>query len=225
MSAPPIYLAADSRLLFWQAGEARPFLDAVLRESGTARPRAAYVGASNGDHPGYYEIFAAALDQRDVADRCLIASRFRAADRDFLATARVILLAGGDVERGWRVLEESGMGAAIRAAHRRGAVLAGISAGAVQLGLGMAADGPRGPLLRTFGLVPHFIGAHEEASGWAHLRRTVELGAPATGIGIPFGGGLVCEPGGAVRALRVAAAELRWERGGIAVSELPPQAE
>ena len=224
MTPTSIYLAADSRLLFWQAGDARPFLDAFLRASGAARPRAAYIGASNGDHPDYYAIFAAAMDQRDIAERRMIDSRFAAADRDFLAAAQVILLAGGDVERGWRVFESTGIGAAVRDAHRRGAVLVGISAGAVQLGLGMAADGPRGSVQRTFGLVPHFIAAHAEADSWAQLRRTVELGAPASGIGIPWGGGLVCPAGGTVAALRVAATELLFARGRITVSELPPQA-
>jgi hypothetical protein len=61
MSAPlkPVFLVAGSRLLF-STDHARPISqrirDAVERE----QPTAAYIGASNGDDPAFFDIFEAA---------------------------------------------------------------------------------------------------------------------------------------------------------------------
>lgn len=63
MTAPqrqPLYLLADSQLLFWKR-DGRPLLETAL--DGLARDKplsAAYIGASNGDRPEFYEIFEAA---------------------------------------------------------------------------------------------------------------------------------------------------------------------
>src|ERR1700722_17803817 len=58
-AAQPLYLLADSQLLFWKRQD-RPLLDASL--DGLARDTpvsAAYIGASNGDRPEFYGIFEA----------------------------------------------------------------------------------------------------------------------------------------------------------------------
>jgi cyanophycinase len=70
MTAPqPIYLLADSQLLFWE--DARRGGSLLLEElacRGVPRsPHAAYIGASNGDAPESYEIFEAA--EQPVVDR------------------------------------------------------------------------------------------------------------------------------------------------------------
>src|SRR5258708_7389212 len=69
----PIFLLADSQLLFWRDGDelflgrVRALLAADDESAGRA-PRAAYLGASNGDAPEFYQLFLAAMDQIEVRD-------------------------------------------------------------------------------------------------------------------------------------------------------------
>lgn len=73
-----------------------------------------------------------------------------------VAGSALILLAGGDTRAGWSAFEGCGMAAALRAAHAAGAVLVGISAGAIHLGThgfdeagrAAAGGGPFQPLVR-----------------------------------------------------------------------------
>ena len=97
----PLYLLADSQLLFWKRQD-RLLLEVAL--DGLARDtplRAAYIGASNGDRPEFYEIFEAAMDAIGITDRRMIDSSFGPGDRAFLERAQLIVLAGGDVRLGW----------------------------------------------------------------------------------------------------------------------------
>jgi hypothetical protein len=53
----PLYLLADSQLLFWKRRDRlllEAGLDAVARDAPLS---AAYIGASNGDRPEFYGIF------------------------------------------------------------------------------------------------------------------------------------------------------------------------
>lgn len=212
----PIYCLADSQLLFWRGEDgARPWLEDVLARHGADRAtgeplRAAYVGASNGDEPAFYSIFAAAMESVGVTAHRMILSGFGKDDREWLASADLILLAGGDPVRGWRVFEQSGLGEAITARHFAGATLLGVSAGAVQLGW---LAGPEdmdpteppgaGELTHTFRLVPAVVGVHEERDDWRRLQAL--LGAadvPVRGLGIPAGGGLAYHPDSVVEPIR-----------------------
>src|SRR5262245_19153190 len=73
----PIFLLADSQLLFWQTPGER-FLDRVrtaLSDVLDEGPlKAAYLGASNDDTPAFYEIFVAAMEGIDVRDCRMIPS-------------------------------------------------------------------------------------------------------------------------------------------------------
>lgn len=220
----PIYLFADSQLLFWREG-GEPFLDSIRRLVASGSPNAAYVGASNGDAPEYYSIFEAAMAGVGVHNCRMILRSFRAEDRSFLSDADIILLAGGDVERGWSVFVETGMREFVVRRYSEGAVLMGISAGAVQLGLCCPDD--RGAssagLSETFKLVPYVIDAHDEGRDWGRLRGALRLlGGAAKGIGIPAGGGMVYHPDGRIGAVRRPLHELSFEGVMIKESLLPP---
>jgi cyanophycinase-like exopeptidase len=131
----------------------------------------------------------------------MILSSFTAEDEAFVREADLILLAGGEVGRGWRVFCEVGLRELIIERYYEGAVLLGVSAGAVQLGLcgPVEVDGQVVSVTETFGLVPFVIGAHEEARGWRALRETVRLARRrAEGFGIPAGGGAIYYPDGRV---------------------------
>lgn len=192
-----IFLLADSQLLFWRDGGQLLLERVVTRD----QLKAAYIGASNGDDPNFYEIFVSAMEGVGVVDCRMIPSAVSEADMEFLNSADVILLSGGDVEAGWRVFLNNGLSEHIIRRYYEGASLIGVSAGAVQLGLcGLAADGS---LIETFKLVPFIIGAHEESDNWKTTRELLRLSGPGkTAIGLPAGGGAIYHQDHTVEALR-----------------------
>ena len=206
-----IFLLADSQLLFWREN-GQLLIHRVVKEWTRNKLKAAYVGASNGDHPDFYAIFVAAMEGAGILDCRMIPSSLSEADMAFLNEADIILLAGGDVEAGWRVFLSNGLNEHVVRKYFEGASLIGVSAGAVQLGLCcLAGDGS---LIETFKLVPFIIGAHEEADNW---KTTIELlqlsGAGKTAIGLPTGGGAIYHPDHTVEPLRHPLVKLSLEEG------------
>ncbi len=195
----PVYLFADSQLLFWQSGDG-PFIQTLTQSFPKEDIRAAYIGASNGDEPVFYEMFEAAMRLADIQNCRHITSAYSAEEKQFLKSSDVILLAGGSVLQGWKVLEKSGMQDVIRERREKGAVLIGISAGAIQLGL-TAKDEEN--VLELLRIVPLCIAVHDEQKEWKTLKElTGRPGALFTGIGIPSGGGMVYHPDHTIEALR-----------------------
>lgn len=211
----PLYLLADSQLLFWRRQERLLLGEAISGLARDAPLTAAYIGASNGDRPEYYGIFEEAMDAIGINDRRMVVSSFGPDDRAFLESARLIVLAGGDVRLGWSTFEETGMKDVILGRYVRGAALVGISAGAVQLGRYGIIGTPESAvpeLLDVFNLVPMVIDVHDEWAGWARLSRTIEsLQGMTTGLGIPSGGGVIVHANGTVEPLRHPAHEFRYD--------------
>jgi cyanophycinase-like exopeptidase len=210
-----IYLLADSQLLFWKRRGRLLLEDALDGLTRDTRLGAAYIGASNGDRPEFYEIFEAAMDPIGITNRRMIDSSFGPDDRAFLERAQLIVLAGGDVNVGWTTFEKTGMKDVILDRHSQGAVLVGISAGAVQLGRYGIVETPQSPateLLDLFNLVPLVIDTHDEQGEWARLSHTLHLlqGA-ATGLGIPSGGGVIVHADASIEPLRRPAHEFRFD--------------
>ncbi len=191
----PIFLLADSRLLFWRDEEGRRFLDrarALIDADEPGRPlKAAYLGASNGDVPEFYDLFLAAMAEIGIRDCRHVPARPSPDDLAFLDEADLILLAGGDTRRGWTAFEESGVKDKLAERYYAGALLIGISAGALQLGLkGWDEDG----LFDTLRLVPFVVDVHGEPD-WPDLHRVLpRAGEHARGFGIPSGGGAIYHP-------------------------------
>ena len=211
----PLYLLADSQLLFWKQQDRRLLEAALDGLAGDTPLSAAYIGASNGDRPEFYGIFEAAVDAIGITDRRMIDSSFGPDDRAFLERARLIILAGGDVRLGWNTFEKTCMKDVILGRYAQGAVLVGISAGAVQLGRYGIVGTPESPtteLLDVFKLVPAVIDTHDERAEWVRLSRTIQLleGA-ATGLGIPSGGGVIVHADTTIEPLRRPAHEFRFE--------------
>ena len=220
----PIYLFADSQLLFWRK-EAGLFLDEVRRACEGDQLKAAYIGASNGDQPQFYDLFLAAMEGIDVEDCRMIRASFSPQDAAFIDQADIILLAGGNVQRGWDVLQSSGMKEFIVRRYFEGALLIGVSAGAVQLGLRGWGEGDESSaqLFETFMLVPFLISAHEEKEEWESLVKALELAGPNTpGVGIPSGGGMIYHADGSVEPVRYPLHQFSMEEGRIIRSILMP---
>lgn len=200
-----IYLLADSQLLFWKRrGEV--LLEAVRKTLTGENPLAVYIGASNGDRKEFYSIFEAAMEAAGFRDRRMIGSSFDEEDREFLDRAQLILLAGGDVYLGWNTLEKTGMKDRILARYAAGAVLVGVSAGAVQLGRQTIVDKAESSALELvdmLNLVPAIVDVHDEQGDWTRLSNAVRiLEGSSTGLGLPTGGGIVFHSDGTAEPLR-----------------------
>jgi cyanophycinase-like exopeptidase len=219
-----MFLFADSQLLFWKdegglfLARVKSALDAPLHSL-----RAAYLGASNGDVRDYYDLFVAAMAGIDIRDCRMIPSSPSAEDRAFFDRADVILLAGGDVERGLRTFQQNGIGERIIARYAEGAVLIGISAGAMQLGRSEWAE-PGAFTFETLRLAPMVIDVHDEPD-WARLAEVVaKLEGGRYGIGIPSGGGAIIHPDLAVEPVRKPLTEIRFVDGERKRALLVPDA-
>ena len=191
----PIYLLADSRPLFLNQGGVS-LLSRIKADIDKSTIKAAYIGASNGDEPAFYDIFIEAMTAAGIDDLRMISAFFEPEDKAFIADADIILLAGGDVELGWKTFQAVGLADAIRGRYQAGATLIGVSAGAVQLGMrAFKSSSINKEIFNTLQLIPLCIGAHEEASGWENLKALIshQKGWPR-GLGIPFGGAVICYP-------------------------------
>ena len=219
----PLYLFADSQPLFWRGGA---FLARLCQAAGNSQPNVAYIGASNGDSLDAHGIFAAAFEQVDTGCTHWVRAHFAAEDRRFLETADVIVLAGGDVEAGWNVFSRTGMRELIAKRYREGAVLVGVSAGAVQFGKHAAvpdADGGR-RLLETFGLIDLIVDVHDEQRDWQGLATTIQLlEGSARGLGIPHGAALIAHGDGTLEPLGRAVEEFVATDGRVRRSVLLTQ--
>lgn len=221
----PLYLLADSQLLFGKR-QGRLLLEAALDGlAGDTPLRAAYIGASNGDRPEFYEIFEAAVDAVGITDRRKIDSSFAPTDRAFLAGAHLIVLAGGDVRLGWNTFERTGMKEVILGRYAEGAVLVGISAGAIQLGrfgIEVTPESRETDVFDVFNLAPRVIDTHDEQADWARLQRTIHLlNGTVTGLGIPAGGGVIVRPDSTIEPVGRPAHEFRFDGAGVTHSLLP----
>jgi cyanophycinase len=223
----PIYLLADSQLLFWKPDGKVPFLDSALQYMAQPPGKAAYVGASNADRPEFYALFVAAMSEIGISECCHVHAALPAAEAEFLAAADLILLAGGDTELGLRTLRAHGVAELVTRRYHAGCVLLGVSAGAVQLGRSVIVerDAAASELLPGLGLVPFVVDAHQEASGWSCLSRTVRtLEGAIAGLGIPGGGGLLFHPDGTLEPVRTWAHEFTHTQGELRHRMLVPAA-
>jgi peptidase E len=190
----PIFLLADSQLLFWREEDV-PFLERIRKAIEEEEPgkeiRAAYIGASNGDAPEFYDLFKSAMGEVGIRQTRMIPSELSEDDKEAMDQAELILLAGGDTRRGWEAFQSNGLQQKIVERYYAGALLIGVSAGAVQLGLKGADE--QG-LFDTFRLVPFVVDAHDEPN-WTQLTRVMpKAGEHVRGFGIPSGGGAIYHP-------------------------------
>lgn len=194
--------------------------------------RACYVGAANGDAPGWTAEGVALLEGLglEVAAPRLSRPRLEAGARAALDAADVLFLAGGDTVALCEHVARHGLLDAFQAAGRRARLVFGVSAGACAVApftIGYGDDGaPRVAPCLGMG-PPGPLDVHDEADGWPELRALLELlPAGATGLAIPSGAALVVRPDGALCSWgRVACERRRLVGGAWAVASVPFEAE
>ncbi len=208
-SIKPIFLFADSQVLFWRH-EKGLFIERIRQTimEDENRPegaiQTAYIGASNGDKAEYFDIFVAAMNQLGITANRHIPAKPTTEDYTYLRTADLVLLAGGSIPKGWKAIKDTELQQKIVECYHNGAVLVGVSAGAVQLGLRGWKKSRKIPadLFETFQIVPAVIDVHDE-SDWEELLKTVKhLGKTNRGFGIPAGGGAVYHSDWSFEAIR-----------------------
>jgi len=211
----PIFLLADSQLLFYKS-ELGLFLGRIKKllfeESNENEIKAAYIGASNNDDVRFYEIFEMAMQQIDIRNCQMIKSEPDIKDNNFLQSADIILLAGGDTYKGWNVINRNGWDEIITERYFQGAILIGVSAGAVQLGeKGYQSDfenEEKEASFDTLQLAPFIIDVHAN-DDWNNLSKQVKLGeGQLKGYGIPYGAGIIYYPDMSIEAVRFSCTEI-----------------
>ena len=222
MVIKPLYLLADSQLLFVKNG-GDSLAERIRADLDSANPKAAYIGASNGDQPEFYSLFQAAMESMGISNCRLVPSQPSREDTAFLEEADLIVLSGGDVERGWQVFEQNGLKEFLPRLRYDGAVLMGVSAGAVQFGLGHLTNAAQPKPLDMFRFAPFYVGAHDEGNDWFDLRALVNLAqSDARAIGLPAGGGAVYYSDGTLEPLRRPLIEIVKENTKITENLMGP---
>jgi len=156
----------------------------------------------------------------------MISSSLSKVEASFVEQADLILLAGGDVEKGWRAFERSGLKDLIIRRYAEGVLLVGLSAGAVQLGmLGWSeAEAQCENLFDTFRLVPFVISAHQEKDDWRALKKVLQVTPiKVAGLGIPSGGGMIYHADGSVEPIRYPLHEFSLAQGRVNRNLLLPK--
>lgn len=221
MSPKPLLLLADSRPLY-RPSRGVPVLERVRARIPKRSLKAAYLGASNGDEPAFFEIFRGAMEKVPGCASRMIHAEHDEDEAAWLAESDLIFLAGGDPVLGWRAMERTGRLELLRSRHEAGALLIGLSAGAMQLGV--AIHTPEGTL-PTLGLAPYLVHVHDEARRWRDLIRAVRAHSPPMdGLGIPSGGATLCHPDGTLEVWCERAKRIACVDGALTEDELAPGA-
>lgn len=218
----PLYLLADSQLLFWKS-DGGSLAERIRADIATVNPKAAYIGAANGDQPDFYNLFVGAMEGMAITNCRMVPSQPLREDILFMEEADLILLSGGDVERGWQVFEQNGFTDFIPRKRYGGAVLVGVSAGAIQLGLGSLSNANQPKQIPMFRFAPFYVGAHDEKNDWWDLRALVNLSpSDVRGIGLATGGGAVYYPDGTLEPIRKPLIEIVKQDSQIRESLMAP---
>ena len=165
----------------------------VLAATGVAQPRICFLPTASGDSDGYIQRFYQAFEVRAEPSHLGLFDRQVADIEGFLCAHHAVYVGGGNTANMLAVWRVHGVDRALQAAHDRGVVLAGVSAGAVCWFEAAVSDsfGPLRPLLDGLGLVPgtcapHYDGDPERRPAFA---RMLAAGLPA-GYGVDDGAAL-----------------------------------
>jgi peptidase E len=161
----------------------RRHFKAALDVLGRPRPLVAYVGVASDDNRGFYAMMRGALASGTARlQLAKIASPRASASeaRALLGDCDLVLVSGGDVEHGMKVLHDRDMAGFLVGLGRSGKPMFGISAGSLMLAREWVRfpdedDESKAELFPCLGLAPLHVDAHSEEDGWSELRVLVRL--------------------------------------------------
>ncbi|MFA0964187.1 Type 1 glutamine amidotransferase-like domain-containing protein [Roseivirga sp. BDSF3-8] len=223
----PIYLLADSQPLFTNQSDGTPLLAEIpslfhppSSVKSTPTLTAAYIGASNGDEPVFFELFEQAMQRLGIYDCHMIPATFSSEAKEILKKAHIILLAGGDPVAGWEVMQKAHIPRLLLERYNQGALLMGVSAGAMQLGWQIPhSQNSESGFIEGLKLAPFLISAHEDEPEWPMLQNMVSKSTSMSrGIGIPYGGVVIYHLEGEAEIKGNAATEIIYKEGRFVTS-------
>ncbi len=197
--------------------------DRVFELAG-ARPLVAWVGAANDDSLPWFERAAGVLQKRYGADMQRVRTSVADDTQRLVDEAPVIYLPGGDVSLLSERLRAHGLDERIRRRHAEGALVVGVSAGAIGLTrwwVEFPEDGRAPYRFPCIGALDVAVDCHDEESDWEELRALLavwahdEPEAVVEAYGIPAGGAIEIAPAGGVTHLGPAPKWLRLDRGRV----------
>jgi dipeptidase E len=219
-SMKPIYLLAGGR-----PGRRRTpdLIRAVFGESGIVAPKLAYVGTASDDDGWFFNFITKELMRAGAGrvNHALIAppqADLKKAQK-IIASADIVFISGGDVERGMEVLREKGMVDFLLQLYRQGKPFLGVSAGSIMLAREWVRwrdpeDDATAEIFPCLGLAPVICDTHAEEDDWQELKVLLALEPEnVKGYGIPSGAAIKVFPNGEVEALGGAASQY-IRRGG-----------
>ncbi|MFO7534476.1 MAG: Type 1 glutamine amidotransferase-like domain-containing protein [Kiritimatiellia bacterium] len=201
--------------LYLLAGQSRhprvgpdPLLAAVLAHLDIRSPRTAYIGAANGDDDEFFAMIksvivkagAGVVKMVPLADGHPIKAKVVAE----LERADLIVMAGGDVEEGMRVLKSGGTDSLLRGLFDAGTPFLGLSAGSIMLAQAWVrwrdpADEASAERFPCLDFAPFLCDTHDEKSEWEELRTLLSLSPKGSvAYGIPADGALIVERDGSL---------------------------
>ena len=193
----------------------QPYLEAAVRSTRKAAPLALYIGAASGEDDSFGTALCALIAAAGAKDviwpKLAVRRRDRGAARTALEQVDFVFVGGGDVEAGINVLNEAKLVGALQAAAARGAVFAGMSAGAIMLGerwVRWPRDDAGDDEAETYdclGVAPCSLDTHGEDDEWTETRsfvavRAREVKRKARAYGVPSGGALIAASSGKMQA-------------------------
>ena len=222
----PVYLIAGSPR---NRKMPDPLFQAALGESGVAAPSVGYVGTANDDDTRFLSFMAKEMREAGAGrvNHALITPKN--ADlkkaKDILASADIVFIGGGDVERGTEVLREKGMVDFLLQLYKQGKPFFGVSAGSIMLAKEWVRwrdpdDDATAEVFPCLGLAPVICDTHAEEDDWQELKALLALEPDnVKGYGIPSGAAIKVSPDGKVEAAGGPVAH--YIRRGKRVERLP----
>lgn len=179
-----LLLLADSQLLF------RPDKVPQAAQHFSGRNlRVAYIGAANDHQREFFDLACAAL--QTLFGQPVPCDFVRAAEDIPAQPVNLLMLAGGNVSRGWEFLQQPAVRAWVSGVLESPAALViGVSAGAIHLARGCDPELPQPVAQMYLNAFPHFIAVHEEQQGWPSRQVWQNGGGQGDFVPIALGGGL-----------------------------------
>jgi peptidase E len=175
-----------------------------------ASPSVAYVGAASDDDLWFFDFITKELKEAGAGriNHALMApdnADLKKA-QEILASADIVFISGGDVERGMQVLGEKNMVDCLFHLYESGKPFFGVSAGSIMLAREWVRwrdpdDDRTAEIFPCLGIAPVICDTHAEEDDWQELKVLLALEQEnVKGYGIPSGAAIKVFPDGRVEA-------------------------